>query len=208
MSKQQEAVNLAANPFLIAIVDGRYARFDTTTNHEGLEGVVTQELLPNMTKEALGELYGKLASVSTKNFKTKEIAIESVAYQVAKMSIFDPNAPKPVPVVKGTKKTSGTTTAATGDKKYARKAPDVFELINVPDAAAALKNLAPQAQEIVLAMTELVELKGSPSFTSEEIVAHLNKSEIAARLNTVQEPVRILKYYKGKLISAGLIKVS
>ena len=132
------------------------------------------------------------------------MAIESLAYQVAKMPVFDPNAPKPEPAAKGTKPAK----AADGEKKYARKTPDTFELLQPAELDKVMRGLAPQARELVLIMTDLAKEKGATSFSGTDLNEKLKIPEVGARLRTKQDPLRILQYYKGKLIAVGLIKVS
>ena len=131
--------------------------------------------------------------------------LESVpAYQVAKMAVFDPNAPKPEPAAKGAKPVK----AADGEKKYARKTPDTFELLQPANLDEVVRGLAPQARALVSIMADLAKELGSASFGGAALEARLKVPEVAALLRTKQDPMRILAYYKGKLVSVGLIRVS
>ena len=72
----------------------------------------------------------------------------------------------------------------------------------------ALGGLAPQARALVSIMADLAKELGSASFGGAALEARLKVPEVAALLRTKQDPLRILQYYKGKLISVGLIRVS
>jgi hypothetical protein len=210
MSKQESAKEekpATSMEFVVAKVGGKFLRFATreAVPSEGVdEGPYTPDIVREMTKEAIGELYSAVAGVSPKKFKDKRVAIESLAYQVAKMAIFDPSAPKPEPVAKGVKPAK----AADGEKKYARKTPDTFELLQPAELDKVMRGLAPQARELVLIMTDLAKEKGATSFSGTDLNEKLKIPEVGARLRTKQDPLRILQYYKGKLISVGLIRVS
>ena len=71
-----------------------------------------------------------------------------------------------------------------------------------------MRGLAPQARELVLIMTDLAKEKGATSFSGTDLNEKLKIPEVGARLRTKQDPLRILQYYKGKLISVGLVRVS
>lgn len=204
--------------FVIGKIDGTYRRFmDSSATPLEATDIVTLESMGSntaqgMTKEMVGDLYGKLfANGITKNYKTREIAIDSFAYQVAKMPFYDPNAPKSVS--KGTVTNSPGKTAAasaTPSEPAVKKAksPDRFELLTPDNVAEVVKELAPQARELALIMTEIAEEKQSRSFSSTDLEAKLSIPDVAARLKTRQSPMRILQYYKAKLNAVGLIKVT
>jgi hypothetical protein len=194
-----------ATAFVVAKVDGKYVRLLNKESAPPDVEVITEATVAEMTKDAIGELYSAIAGVSPKKFKDKRVAVESLAYQVAKMSVFDPNAPKPEPAAKGAKPVKA---AADGDKKYARKTPDTFELLQPAELDKVMRGLAPQARELVLIMTDLAKEKGATSFSGTDLNEKLKIPEVGARLRTKQDPLRILQYYKGKLISVGLIRVS
>ena len=211
MSKQESAKEekpATSMEFVVAKVGGKFLRFATreAVPSEGVdEGPYTPDIVREMTKEAIGELYSAVAGVSPKKFKDKRVAIESLAYQVAKMTVFDPSVPKPEPPpVKGGK----ATPSVNGEKKYARKTPDTFELLQPAELDKVMRGLAPQARELVLIMTDLAKEKGATSFSGTDLNEKLKIPEVGARLRTKQDPLRILQYYKGKLISVGLIRVS
>ena len=198
------AVAAKATAFVVAKVDGKYVRLPNKESAPPDVEVITEETVAEMTKDAIGELYSAIAGVSPKKFKDKRVAIESLAYQVVKMAIFDPNAPKPEPAAKGAKPAK----AADGEKKYARKTPDTFELLQPAELDKVMRGLAPQARELVLIMTDLAKEKGATSFSGTDLNEKLKIPEVGARLRTKQDPLRILQYYKGKLISVGLVRVS
>ena len=207
MSKQAPAKEenpAIAMAFVVAKVDGKYIRFQDVEAAPKDTLVLTNDVVSGMTMTEISELYSAIAGVSPKKFKDKRVAIESLAYQVVKMAIFDPNAPKPEPAAKGAKPAK----AADGEKKYARKTPDTFELLQPAELDKVMRGLAPQARELVLIMTDLAKEKGATSFSGTDLNEKLKIPEVGARLRTKQDPLRILQYYKGKLISVGLIRVS
>jgi hypothetical protein len=210
MSKQESAKEekpATSVEFVVAKVGGKFLRFATreAVPGEGIEeGPYNLDVVNDMTVEAVGELYSKIAGVSPKKFKNKKVAIESLAYQVAKMAVFDPNAPKPEPAAKGTKPAKATD----GEKKYARKTPDTFELLQPAELDKVMRGLAPQARELVLIMTDLAKEKGATSFSGTDLNEKLKIPEVGARLRTKQDPLRILQYYRGKLIGVGLVRVT
>ena len=207
MSKQvpaKEENPVAATTFVVAKTNDRWVRFKDKDSVPCGVDLVTEVIAAEMTVDDIGDLYSKIAGVSPKKFKNKKVAIESLAYQVAKMAIFDPNAPKPEPAAKGAKPAK----AADGEKKYARKTPDTFELLQPAELDKVMRGLAPQARELVLIMTDLAKEKGATSFSGTDLNEKLKIPEVGARLRTKQDPLRILQYYKGKLISVGLVRVS
>ena len=194
----------AATAFVVAKINDKWVRFKDKDSVPCGVDLVTEVIAAEMTVDDIGDLYSKIAGVSPKKFKNKKVAIESLAYQVAKMAVFDPNAPKPEPVAKGAKPAK----AADGEKKYARKTPDTFELLQPEKLDEVMRGLAPQARELVLIMTDLAKEKGATSFSGTDLNEKLRIPEVGARLRTKQDPLRILQYYRGKLIGVGLIRVT
>ena len=191
--------------YVIAKVGEKYVRFaDLASVPEGAEPL-TPEIVAEMTKDAIGELYSAIAGVPSKKFKDKKIGLESLAYQVAKMRIFDPSAPavaakvdKPAKVAK-----------VAGEKAArAAKVPSTLELQQPEKLDEVLRDLAPQARELVAILADLAKEKGATSFSSADIAEYIKRPEVAARLRTKQDPQRILQYYKNELISAGFVRVS
>jgi hypothetical protein len=192
--------------FVVAKLGGKFLRFQTVEEVPAdAEAAITLASASAMTKEQLGEIYSFVAGVSPKNFKSAKIALDSLTYQVGKMPIFDPSAPKAEPVVAG--KGEAKASKGTGEK-FARKSDEMFELLSPPETAKVLQGLAPQARELVLIMTELAAEKKDTKFSGADLNAKLKIPEVSARLRTKQDPLRILQYYKGRLIGAGLIKTS
>ena len=207
MSKQvsaKEESPAAATAFVVAKINDKWVRFKDKDSVPCGVDLVTEVIAAEMTVDDIGDLYSKIAGVSPKKFKNKKVAIESLAYQVAKMAVFDPNAPKPEPAAKGTKPAK----AADGEKKYARKTPDTFELLQPAELDKVMRGLAPQARELVLIMTDLAKEKGATSFSGTDLNEKLKIPEVGARLRTKQDPLRILQYYRGKLIGVGLVRVT
>ena len=191
--------------FVIAKVGEKYVRFaDLASVPEGAEPI-TQDTAAEMTKDAIGEVYSTIAGVPSKKFKDKKIGLESLAYQVAKMRIFDPSAPAPAAKAEKPAKVA----KVAGEKvPRAAKTPSTLELAQPENLEEALRGLAPQARELITIMADLAKSKGAPSFSSAELDEYIKRPEVAARLRTKQDPLRILQYYRGKLISAGFVRVS
>ena len=202
--KGADAVATKAATFAVAKVDGKYVRFQDTEAAPKDTLVLTNDVVSGMTMTEISELYSAVAGVPSKKFKDKRVAIESLAYQVAKMAIFDPNAPKPAPAAKVTKSVK----VAGGEEKSARKTPDTFELLQPAELDKVMRELAPQARELVLIMTDLAKEKGATSFSGTDLNEKLKIPEVGARLRTKQDPLRILQYYRGKLIGVGLVRVT
>ena len=199
-----EAQQVAAKEFILANVGGKFLKFKLASDlpKEVPSGdVITHETVSELTKDQISEIYGKVAGVGKKNFKDKKVAIESLVYQVAKMPTFDPNASPLAEAVK-----AGTKANKPAGK--APKSPDTFELLQPQNTDEVLRGLAPQARELVLIMVDLAKEVGSTKFGGEKLEEKLKVPEVAARLRTRQDPMRILQYYKGKLIGSGLIRVS
>lgn len=201
--------------FIVGKVKGKFYRFSTITNVPTDTVATTSETVTQMTTADVGILYGEIAKVPTKKFKDKKVATESLVYQIAKLPFFDPDA---APSFLGaalaksksaqpTAASAATTGASTSKSGATPKTAGALELCQVPDLAAALTGLAPQAKELILIMAEIVKEKGSTKFSDDDVAAKLAIPEIAAKLHTKQEPIRIFKYYKGRLADAGFIKV-
>jgi hypothetical protein len=207
--KEADGAEEIVAAFVVGKIDGRVVRLQTPeAAPEGAE-VITHESAMDLSLEVLGELYGSIAGVNAKKFKTKRVAIECIGYQVAKLPIFDPNAKKvgPPRIAKGVQVAPGVVNVIDG-KKVGRKSTDQFELLKVVDPATTLAKLAPQARELVAIMADLAAEKSSTIFAGPDLEEFLAKPEIGARLKTRQEPTRILQYYKAKLITLGVIRVS
>lgn len=200
-AKEDKGTRTQIDDFIIAKVEDRFLRFGTLdTVPEGAEAL-TKAKVEELPKDKIGELYGSIAGVSAKNFKDKRVAVESLLYQVAKMPIFDPSAPKveAKPTEKGT---------ASSAPRVPRKSNETFQLLNPPEMDKIVKGLAPQARELVLIMTDLASEKKSATFSGADLEAKLQTEDAKNRLRTKQDTMRILQYYKGKLISSGLIRTS
>lgn len=194
--------------YVIAKVGEKYVRFaDLASVPEGAEPL-TPEIVAEMTKDAIGELYSAIAGVPSKKFKDKKIGLESLAYQVAKMRIFDPSAPAVAAKVDKPAKVAKVAKVAGEKAARAAKVPSTLELQQPEKLDEALRDLAPQARELVAIMADLAKEKGATSFSSADIAEYIKRPEVAARLRTKQDPQRILQYYKNELISAGFVRVS
>lgn len=195
---------------IFAKVDGRWKKFEdlaeVPVNKE--DGPYHPKMLEGMTKNHLGEIYGQIAGVPAKNFKSKEVAIESVVYQANKLPDFgEVKSPAREAFDKDAAARAVPKAAGSSNKTPAKKPSGNFELLSPPDVAEKLKALAPQARELVLMAAEFAAEKGSTKFGAIEFSDYISVPERAARLHTRQEPVRILTYYRSKLDDAGLLKM-
>lgn len=207
--KQMEETNTGAIAagFILAEVDGKLKLVDSV---EGLvEGtaVTTPETLADMDLPALGDLYGKLVGQPAKTFKDKEIAVQSIVYQIAKKKAASSGAVAGAPAVGG-----GTKTAAKGPAvpkaPRAPKATAGLTLMVPKNKDAAFAKLPPQAKTVALILLAAAEQKGSLELTGPEVEALMSGNGVVKLLNTCQEPMRILAYYRGRLEEAGLIMAS
>ena len=192
------------------IVAGRPVRFfEPKEEQEGHDGpVYLLSKLSDMPLEDLGKLYGMIAGTTPKHFKSMDVAVESVAYQVHKLYVYDPNAPKVVPQQQVRGSSRKALFVDSGETKTVRRAPSTYELLTPPDVDKVLRSLAPQAREIVAIMAELVAETKSNTFSETALEERLKRADVVERLRTRQEPTRILQYYKGKLITVGMVKLS
>lgn len=197
MSNSTGEQTTAQDAVVIAKIDGRFVRLvDPDSAPEGIT-TYTAVTLENSSMEDLGELYGSLAGQNPKKFKAKSTAIESIMFQGSRLPIFDPNKPKAAPQ-------KSESTAKSEAVPARSKSQNVFELQFPKDLESRVKALPPQAKTLLLIMTDI----GRTSFTEQELLDALNLPANVAKLNTKQAPARILQYYKGKLITVGLIKVT
>ena len=209
----EESANVAQAPdsFVLAKVSGAFLKFASVDQvpAEGVElGPLDAESLGSLTLEQMGEVYGSVAGVNPKKFKTKEVGIESILYQARKMPTFDPSRPRvaaTAPAPKS-KKDKAARSADVSGGKFARKEGEVFELVAPENSASVVAKLAPQAQELLLIIAELAKEKGSATVLGADLNAALSRPEVKDRLRTKQDPLRILQYYKGKLIGSGLLR--
>jgi hypothetical protein len=214
-TSKRENGDEGSTDFIVAKVSGRFLRFQTVEEvPEGAENLLTRTVAEELTNEKLGEIYGIVAGVSTKKFRDKKIALESLTYQIAKLEVFDPNAPvqtikTPAPgeQAKAVQPTAPRP-APTVTPKSDRKLSEMFELLSPPETGKLLGDLAPQARELIIIMTELATEKKSTKFSAVELATKLATPETKERLKTRQDPQRIMQYYKGKLIGSGLIKTT
>lgn len=199
MSETDEKDDLVMD-FAIAKLDGKFLRFKTAEMvPSGIEAI-TEESINEMTKEKLGELYGAVAGVEAKKFKDRRVAVDSLLYQFGKLPKYDPVAPAE------TKPAKATAPAKVG--KHQKKDTEVYKVMSPPNSSKILGGLAPQARELFLIMVELAESQNSDSFSGADLDLKLNQDSSMKRLNTRQDPGRILSYYKGKMIGLGLIQTS
>lgn len=181
--------------FLAKLAGGQYNRYMKKESMP--EGAVTYDRasVEAMTKEQVGELYGSLIGTSAKNFKDRRIAVDSLAFQISKLRPVDGPSVTVVPLV--------------NVKKIGRqpRQPEVTELLPREDAAELLKEMAPQAREIISLFADIAAETGSMLITSKQLEEKLAIPEIVARFKTKQDPMRIIYYYRSKLTALGLIRV-
>jgi hypothetical protein len=202
-TKTTTAMGLGTGP-VVAIVlgkmDGKVRRFSSERAvPEGVEPT-TDATLEAASKEQVAELYALVAGVLPKGFRDKETALSSLRYQVSKMPFADrPGQSVGLPA-------SGAAKPAKA-AKGARKGAETYELLTPSNFAELAADLPPQARELVGIMVDLAKERGATKFTGVDLQARLNEPASVARLKTKQEPIRILTYYEGRMIGAGLLRV-
>lgn len=190
--------------FIVAKLDGKFLRFTSLDKVPEGERPVTLSTLKGLDVSKLGSIYADIAGVAPKNFKNTRDAIESISYQAGKIPLYDPHAPsKP-----GVKSAKGPKVSGGAKIEPKMKSVVTYDLLTPENTKEAVESLAPQARELITIMVGLAKEKGTSSFTEAELQAKLAIPEVAATLKTRQPPVRILQYYKSKLVSSGLVKVS
>lgn len=190
----------------VALVDGSYVRLlEGVEPPEGSE-VYKFDDLDSLELTKLGEIYGALAGVSPKKFKSPKIAVESIAFQLKKRTPTNPWAPRPQTPASADGGTVKTKVKV--EKKDKEPTKSVITLLAPDDLAEQLKKLAPQAREVVGILSELAASSGTPTFNSEMVSKALNLPESVARLRTRQSPDRIFAYYRSALIASGIITVA
>ncbi len=154
---------------------------------------VSEDDLTAMSKEELESLYSSLAGGMPKKFKNPKVALENVLYQIDKMPLYE-------------EKTAQVVAASASQRKYERKSPNKYTLLMGEGSDKAMKDLAPQARECVSIMGDFAKELGRLEFGEDELRAKFEAS--ADRLDTKQDPWRILQYYRGKLIGSNLLRIS
>lgn len=189
----------------VALVDGQYFRLaEGVEPPEGAE-VFLYDDLESLELTKLGEIYGSLAGVAPKKYRSAKIAVESIAFQLKKKTPTNPWAPKVI-----TKSTEPLAGGEKGEKKEkAKKEPTAttVTLLAPEDLADQLKKLAPQARDIVGIITDLVSKINTDTITGDVLSQALNEPSAVARLRTRQSPDRIFAYYRSALIASGIIRV-
>ena len=184
---------------LVKLAGGQLLRIRASTPPpEGAEIITIDD---SKSDEEIAALYREVVGTAPKKFKTRELALASVVYQIAKLALFDPNSPIAKSVAR--KSSSGKTK----DKPPAEpKAPKVENLrLAQPEAAAdLLGKMPPQARELVAIVTDLTAKVGGP-FTYAALVDFVKQDDVAPRLKTRQPPERILAYYKSRLMADGFL---
>jgi hypothetical protein len=206
--KPGEAQTEKVYDFIIGKINGAFVKFpNLEAVPEGTEAIVG-ESVKAMSKDAIDSLYSDVARISMpKKFKSKIVALESLEYQVNKLPEYGATAAAPVAangIVAGLKAPKDATSPRA--PKVPKKDSSTYELLSPPNVDEVLKSLAPQARELVAIFADLAKEKASTTVTGADVEAFFKRPEVAARQRTRQEPVRILTYYKGILISKGMIR--
>lgn len=188
----------------VVFVNGHYVRLLEGIEIPEGEAVIQFDDLESLELTKLGEIYGDLAGVSAKKFRQHKIAVESIAFQLKKKTPTNPWAPVVAAKV-------AEVTGEKGEKKEKQKkesAPTTITLLAPDDLADQLKKLAPQAREIIGILIDLATTTESSTFNGETLSKAINTPESVSRLRTRQSPDRIFAYYRGALISSGIIRVA
>ena len=207
MEEQTTQPVAKAPEFTLVKISDRYRKFaDISDVPAGTDAanVIVAESLGEMTKDQLGELYGAVAGVAAKKFKDKKVAIESILYQVAKMPIFDPDAPAQTPQSAAVAAGAKANKAAGAPRESKPKGIAGLEL-KTPEDATALGKMAPQARELVSILADLAKEKGTTALSGADVEARIKSQSTIDRLRTKQPPERILAYYRKALVEAGFI---
>jgi hypothetical protein len=202
----KEAAEIA--PFVLARLNGALVKLSEspTDGAEGFSavidgiGIITHDNVNSLTKDQIGDLYGQLAGVAPKKFKDKAIAVESLLYQVGKVKVHVPGAEKT-----GKAEKAGKAAGTTAEKAAAKERTTTFVLLAPADAADKLKTLPPQAQAVVSALADVAKAQGGMEVSGKALEERLKAAD--SPLKTGQPVMRIVGYYKSKLIGAGLIQV-
>lgn len=207
MEEQTTQPVAKAPEFFLAKVGETYRKFafaNDVPDTVDAAAVVASSALADKTKDELGELYGAVAGVAAKKFKDKKVAIESILYQVAKMPIFDPDAPAQTPQSAAVAAGAKANKAAGTPRESKPKGIAGLEL-KTPEDTAALGKMAPQARELVAILVELAKEKGTMTLSGADVEARIKSQNTIDRLRTKQPPERILAYYRKQLVEAGFI---
>lgn len=191
----------------MALVDGRYVRLSVGIEPPEGSEIFLFDDLEGLKLTKLGEIYGDLAGVTAKKFRSPKIAVESIAFQLKKKTPTNPWAPKTY--IKATDAAPNRTDK--GEKKEkAKKEPtaSTITLLAPEDLSDQLKKLAPQARDLVGILVELAAASGTTTFTGDVVSKALNEQKSVERLRTRQSPDRIFAYYRSSLIGSGIIKVA
>src|ERR1700728_2496102 len=89
--KREETVELiksAIQDFVLANNGGKLSRYRSLDDVPAGLSTITLKTVEQLSTKDIGEIYGKVVGMRPKTFKTKEIAIESLSYQICKMPIF------------------------------------------------------------------------------------------------------------------------
>lgn len=182
--------------FTLAKVGTNYFKFAPDAPLPEGAQTMTLDDLSKSSKEELEEMYASVAGTSPKKFKSQEMALENVTFQVGKMKLIAAAAATgPLPA-----------TVDPTERKYAKKAPSTYKLMLDAGSSDKIKNLGPQARECINVMADFAKQEGRLEFKEDELKVFFDACK--DRLKTKQEPWRILMYYRGKLISADLLRVS
>jgi len=206
MKKNKKPATIKVAPavveeFIVAIRGNGVERYP---NLEAVPGDAVDVLcgaaeLDLLSKAELEDLYAKAAGCIPKVFKSKEFAIDQVAYQFSRLPIKRKveETVKPDPA---DSTNSPRRTKPSEKRKYAKKASKYILLPPTEKTQEILNSLAPQARTCV------------------EIIAGIKKDEIPEnelrgafaaakmKLNTKQEPWRIFQYYRANLVRGNIVR--
>ncbi len=175
---------------------------------------ITREGVEERKLEDIAIVYGLVARVSPKKFKNKQLAMESMDYQVGKLQVLNsfevkqeaPVEPKTAVEGEGEAEVDPRPKAyIVQEKERAARVRPSIRLLTPADPAKCMESLAPQAKMLVSILTDAALERENVLFTTQQLTELMNTEESVARLKTRQEGVRIMMYYRRDLIESGLI---
>ena len=207
MVEQQEERPIT---FAIVEVGGKFARVLDPENQEFPDPrpiVIDQENVLLLEEDEQARLYGRVAGVPPKKFKTSKALLESLEYQASKLPLYGIKQPESAPQEQAGRPDAR---AANGNRtREPRKSADRITILSPANHAELFKKLPAQAKALITLMTELAGELGTTELPGAQLLGKLAEPRsIEMMSNTKQPPLRILGYYSSRLTSEGWIRTS